>query len=608
MENLENNMKENINDKKIENVPVTPKKKKKKFFRWLKKTLGFLFLELFKAIFRLIILGLAIFTISKLIKIDNRKPSVPEKVYLEVSLVEKVNENRIKNPFDIDNKMNFYGFLKKLNQIKNDKRVQGIIFKLGYMSLNNAQIEELKLKISELKYSGKKIYVYSENLDNRNYSLALEADKIIMPNNSWAGSDISGYSARYPYYKNLGDNLLISANVIHIGDYKSMGENYTSSKMSEEFKANTKRILDKRYMNFVSDIALKRGIPENLINKKILEGDFVMSSPKVLRESNLIDETIYYEDFIKENKIDSKITIEEYFERVAEELEYKIEKKDKIAIIYAEGTIVSEDSPKIENKVTPKDIKEKLAKADELPNVKGIVLRINSPGGSALASDIIYEAVRTTEIPVYISMGGVAASGGYYIASAGDKIYSDKGTITGSIGVVSIIPDLSKLAEKIGIDFDEISNGKYTNLYNITKPLSDDEKEKIYKSSLIGYNEFVEKVALGRKMSVEDVQKIAEGRVWLGEEAKDLGLVDEIGGLEKTISDLAKDLNLKEYEVIESLESRKLEEILKKFLPKYIFSSVLMDKNISKIIPKYDLSEELFYKPIVYTPNLETFY
>ena len=293
---------------------------------------------------------------------------------------------------------------------------------------------------------------------------------------------------------------------------------------------------------------------------------------------------------------------------MAEELEYKIEKKDKIAIIYAEGTIVSEDSPKIENKVTPKDIKEKLAKADELPNVKGIVLRINSPGGSALASDIIYEAVRTTEIPVYISMGGVAASGGYYIASAGDKIYSDKGTITGSIGVVSIIPDLSKLAEKIGINFDEISNGKYTNLYDVTKPLSDNEKEKIYRSSLIGYNEFVEKVALGRKMSVEDVQKIAEGRVWLGEEAKDLGLVDEIGGLEKTISDLAKDLNLKEYEVIESLESRKLEEILKKFLPKYIFSSVLMDKNISKIIPKYDLSEELFYKPVVYTPNLETFY
>ena len=370
MENLENNMKENINDKKTENIPVAPAKKKRKFFRGIKKTLIFLFLELFKSIFRLIILGLAIYIIGKLIKIDNRKPPVPEKVYLEVSLADKVNENRIKNPFDIDNKMNFYGFLKKLNQIKNDKRVEGLIFKLGYLSLNNAQIEELKLKINELKGANKKVYVYSENFDNKNYLLALEGDKIIMPDNTWAGSDISGYSVRYPYYKNLGDKLFVKANVIHIGDYKSMGENYTSSEMSEEFRNNTKRILDKRYMNFINDVAEKRKIPKDLLNKKILEGDFVMANPQVLKENNLIDETIYYEDFIEKNKITSKIKIEEYFERIAEEIDYKIEKKDKIAIIYVEGTIVSEDSPKIENKVTPQDIKEKLAKADELPNVK----------------------------------------------------------------------------------------------------------------------------------------------------------------------------------------------------------------------------------------------
>lgn len=603
MENKENEIKE-IQEEVKKNHP---QKKRRRFFKNFKRAMKFLFIELFKSIFRVIILGLAIFIIGKLIKIDNRKPSVPEKVYLEVSINDKVNENRIKNPFDIDNKLNFYGFLKNLNQINKDKRVEGLIFKVGYLPLNNAQIEELKTKIGELKENGKKIYIYTENLDNRNYRLALEGDSIVMADNSWANSDISGYSVRYPYYKELGDKLFIGANVIHIGDYKSMGENYVRSNMSEDFKNNTKRILDRRYNDFVDEVSEKRNIPKLLLNKKILNGDFVMASPRDLKENNIIDETLYYEEFLSKNKIEEKITIDEYFERVAEEIEYKLEKNNKIAIIYAEGTIVSESGSKVENQVIPKEIKEKLEKADKLPNVKGVVLRINSPGGSALASDIIYEAVKNVKKPVYVSMGGVAASGGYYIASAGDKIYSDNSTLTGSIGVVSIIPDVSKLADKIGVNFEEITNGKYASIYDITKPLSEEEREKIYKSSLNGYREFIRKVATGRKMSEEEVEKIAGGRVWLGEEAKEIGLVDEIGGIEKTISDLAKDLELEEYDIIESLESRKLEEIFKKFLPRYIFSSLEIQSELKKLVIDKNLDDELYNKPIVYAPNLERF-
>ncbi len=603
MENKENEIKEI--QEEVKRTP--PQKKRRRFLKNFKRALKFLFIELFKSIFRVIILGLAIFIIGKLIKIDNRKPSVPEKVYLEIALDDKVNENRIKNPFDIDNKINFYGFLKNLNQINKDKRVEGLIFKVGYLPLNNAQIEELKIKLDELKENGKKVYIYTENLDNRNYRLALEGNSIIMPDNNWANSNISGYSVRYPYYKELGDKLFIGANVIHIGDYKSMGENYVRNSMSVDFKNNTKRILEKRYNNFIEEISEKRNIPKESLNKKILNGDFVMVSPKELKENNIIDETLYYEEFLSKNKIREKITINEYFERVAEELEYKIEKNNKIAIVYAEGTIVSERGTNVENQIIPKEIKEKLEKADKLPNVKGIVLRINSPGGSALASDIIYEAVKNVKKPVYISMGGVAASGGYYIASAGDKIYSDNATLTGSIGVVSIIPDVSKLVDKIGVNFEEITNGKYTNMYDITKPLSEEEKEKIYKSSLNGYKEFIKKVATGRKMTEEEVEKIAGGRVWLGEEALEIGLVDKIGGIEKTISDLAKDLNLEEYDVIESLENRKLEEIFKKFLPRYIFSSLEIQSELKKIMIDKNLNDELYNKPIIYAPNLERF-
>lgn len=603
MENKENEIKEI--QEEVNRTP--PQKKRRRFLKNFKRALKFLFIELFKSIFRVIILGLAIFIIGKLIKIDNRKPSVPEKVYLEIALDDKVNENRIKNPFDIDNKINFYGFLKNLNQINKDKRVEGLIFKVGYLPLNNAQIEELKIKLDELKENGKKVYIYTENLDNRNYRLALEGNSIIMPDNNWANSNISGYSVRYPYYKELGDKLFIGANVIHIGDYKSMGENYVRNSMSVDFKNNTKRILEKRYNNFIEEISEKRNIPKESLNKKILNGDFVMVSPKELKENNIIDETLYYEEFLSKNNIREKITINEYFERVAEELEYKIEKNNKIAIVYAEGTIVSERGTNVENQIIPKEIKEKLEKADKLPNVKGIVLRINSPGGSALASDIIYEAVKNVKKPVYISMGGVAASGGYYIASAGDKIYSDNATLTGSIGVVSIIPDVSKLVDKIGVNFEEITNGKYTNMYDITKPLSEEEKEKIYKSSLNGYKEFIKKVATGRKMTEEEVEKIAGGRVWLGEEALEIGLVDKIGGIEKTISDLAKDLNLEEYDVIESLENRKLEEIFKKFLPRYIFSSLEIQSELKKIMIDKNLNDELYNKPIIYAPNLERF-
>lgn len=605
---MENNIDKEFTEKKEEKK--IKKRKSKRILKKIKNLVKFLLIELFKSMFRLIILGLAIFVISKLIKIDNRKPSVPDKVYLEVSLNDKILENKIKNPFDIDNKINFYGILNRFDKIKNDNRVQGIILKLGDVGLNRAQIEELKEKIKKLKEKEKKIYIYSEGLDNHNYNLALIGDEIIMPNNKWAHSYISGYSARYPYYKNLGDKLFIGANVIHIGNYKSFGEAYVSSEMSQEFRENTTRILDKLHNNYISNIENTRNIKDEKFNEKVLNGDFVMATPEILKENKIIDEVMYYEEFLQKKDIKELITIDDYFERLAEEIDYNkiIENKDKIAIIYAEGTITSGDNPQLENKIEADMIKEKLLKADKLENVKGIVLRINSPGGSALDSDIIYEAVRKIEKPVYISMGGVAASGGYYIASAGDKIYANKETITGSIGVVSIIPDVSKLVEKIGINYEEISNGKFTNLYDITKPLSKEEIDKIYYSSLEGYEEFISKVALGRNMKIEDIKKIAEGKVWLGEEAKEIGLVDEIGGLEKTISDLAKDLELKDYTVIESLESRKLEEIFRKFLPKYIFSKLSLNSSVEKILQKDEFLEEFFYKPIVYAPNLEIYY
>ena len=202
-------------------------------------------------------------------------------------------------------------------------------------------------------------------------------------------------------------------------------------------------------------------------------------------------------------------------------------------------------------------------------------------------------------------MGGVAASGGYYISAAGEKIYADRETLTGSIGVVMMFPDISELMKKVDINNESISKGKYADLGNINRPLTLDERDKLYGSSLKVYNEFVDRVAEGRKMSREDVLKAAEGRVWLGQEAVKMGLVDEIGGIEKAISDMAEFLQLEDYKTVESLKEEKIESVIKNYLPKYLMAQVIGDKIYETVKSTGVLSEELMCKPVLYAPNTD---
>ena len=213
-------------------------------------------------------------------------------------------------------------------------------------------------------------------------------------------------------------------------------------------------------------------------------------------------------------------------------------------------------------------------------------MRINSPGGSALASNIINRKIKEVgkEKPVYVSIGGVAASGGYYIAVAGDKIYAEKESLTGSIGVVSLIPNFKELLGKIDINVEVVKKGEYSDLFSLSKEFTEKDEEKIYASSLKVYSEFLDVVAHGRKLDRNYVHSIAQGKVWLGEEGKELGLVDGIGGLETTISSLAKDLDLVDYMSVEIVEEEKIDSIIKGYLPFKVFS------------------KELYFKPIYFFP------
>ena len=577
--------------------------------RRLKKICLFVVAECFKALFRLLMFALVVYTVGKIISIETKKKPVDAGTYIELTLSDEIAESRVITPFDIKKEINFYGILKNLEKAENDPRVEGLILKLDSVGLSRGQAEEFTAKIKEFKKSGKKIYAYAPSFTNQNYVIASAADKIIMPKTMGAMSEIKGYFMEVPYYKTLGDKIGVKMNVIHIGDYKSAGESYDRTEMSREHRENTERILNAVYENFVETVSENRKIEKNVLNEKILDGRFVLADPETMLRNNLIDEMDYYESFLVKNGITNKISLEEYISKLAVDPKPKKDKsekeKDKIAVIYAEGTInYFEDSKKINEIITPEKIQKELAIAEKSDDIKGVVIRVNSPGGSALASDIIYNSIKNLTKPVYISMGGVAASGGYYISAAGDKIYADKETLTGSIGVITMIPNISELLKKAEINYSVISKGKYSDMGSLVRDLTEDEKDKIRASSLKVYEEFVDRVAEGRNMTREEVLKSAEGRVWLGEEAKEIGLVDEIGGIEKAVGDLALSLGLEDYKVVESLKEEKIESVIKNYLPKYLMAQIIGDNKITEAVKKTDMiSEELLLKPVLYAPN-----
>lgn len=570
-----------------------------KLFKFLKNlifgTVIFIIKEIFSFFIKLVLMSILLLII---IGVFNKYSSQKEKnnlkiekgSYIVIDLGNKCSEKSETIPnFLKDGEINFFSLLKKLDSINSNPNVEGIFLKLDNITLDRAQIEELGSKLNILKENNKKILSFALNLNNRNYSLALNSNEIIMPPTMSANVNLTGYYSELAYYKGLADKFGVKFNVIHVGDYKSYGENFTKKEMSNEYRENIKKLHDKIYDNFLNKIIIERKINKELINDRILNGDFVFSEPYQMEKFHLIDKLAYEEDIFNTIKKKKLIPIEKYQET-------KINSLEKIAIIYGEGSILlSSEKGSIGNSITPDKISNEIDKALENPEIKGIVLRLNSPGGSALASNIIHHKLKEAnkQKPIYISVGGVAASGGYYIAVSGNKIFADKESITGSIGVVSLIPNFNGLMKKLDINIETVKKGKYSDLFSLTKDFTEEDEEKIYASSFKVYSEFLDIVAQGRELDRDYVHSIAQGKVWLGEEAKNLKLIDEIGGLELTINTLAKDLKLSNYEVIEIVESDSFETILKQYLP---FKTLI--QNFSSL----DENNELFFKPSYFFP------
>ena len=591
-----------------------------KFFDYIKRFFMFTLKEIYSFFLKLSLLFLVFFIfITSMITYFTFKDKNSHKFknYNYVLFnVSQVTEDKIigKGLFSGSEKYNisFMDILNSLDSIKENKDIKGIVIALDQVDLSSANIEELNKKFDELKKNNKKIYAYGTYLENQNYPLATIADEIIMIPSASANVTLTGYNYTNLYYKKLLDNLGVNMEVVRIGNYKSYGENYIGDKMSDELKTELTRIFDNRYDKFINNIAKMRKIDKNTLDNDIVNGNNTSLTPFAARDKKLVDKLEGFQELTQRLGItdEKMVDIYDYYEDHSSEIEAKNKGNDAIAVIYAEGAII-DDSTANDNTISiaPDNIAIKLEKALETKNLKGIVLRVNSPGGSALASEIIYQTLLKAGVPIYVSMSETAASGGYYISMAGNKVFADNATITGSIGVVSMIPKFYNAQNKYGVTANSISKGKYSDMYNPFTPLTEETKTKISESMLSTYKEFKSRVSASRKIDDTILENYAQGKIWLGDEAKNIKLVDEIGGLEDTINAMAKDLKLGERYHIENIYTEISFQKTLKMLSSFVLEKVSLTSQIQARLPKsaklfdeYKLIEDNQNKPMYYLP------
>lgn len=559
----------------------------------LKEVLSF-FIKLF--LFLLIIVAIVFISIKSFEK--KSIVNIKNKAYILVNLAETYNENLSKSKLFEDNSINFYTLLKNIESASYDDRVEGFILKLDDDSLSYAQSEELANQISIARASNKKVIAYFENVNRKNYYLASFADEIYMPSANSTNVNIYPYFKEEFYIKKLADKFGVKFNIIHIGDYKSYRENLAHETMSKEAREDITRILDINYNNFLDIISLNRKLSRDNLDKIIRDGDLVAASSVDLINNKLIDKYAYWDNIVSMiGGKDKIVTIQEYSKNYYQENTIS-DSDNVIYVIPLEGDIVESQTEVFSNKenINVSDTIQKLNVAKENNKIKAVVLRINSSGGSALVSDIIAKKVKelVAEKPVYVSMSSVAASGGYYISANANKIFVDRNTITGSIGVVSILPDFSKLITDSGVNIEKISEGEYSDLYSKDK-FSEKKYNKIHNSNLKVYEDFLNVVSEGRKIKKEKLKSIAEGKIWTGNEAIKIGLADEIGGLNETIYRIAEDNYIDDYTVVIAKDKFEFENIYKKY-------SKFIKMDTKALIKEKIFKDYLYNKPITYLP------
>ena len=522
-----------------------------KFLRELLAVILGIFISIF-LLFMVMVLMVSVFNTEEEITVKDNSV-----LTLKLDKVIKDYAPKSQDPFENmlglgDEKMGLNKMIIAIENAKKDDQIKGISIEALQIKAGYAQLQALRDKLLEFKESGKFITSYADFYDQRNYYLSSVADSLYV--NPVGGVEFKGLSGEILYFKDFEDKYGIKMEVIRHGKYKSAVEPYLTNKMSDENREQTESFLSSIWNELIEDIGFSRNKTTEELNH--IADDLLSRNIKLAKTNGMITREKYLDEYIsvlkeltnteEKDKL-QKISLADYIDSGKGKRTSK--SRNRIAVIYAQGTIIYGDGD--EKEVGQKMMIKAIRKARKDKNVKAVVLRVNSPGGSGLASDIIWRELELTKEkkPLVVSMGNLAASGGYYISCNANKIYAEPTTITGSIGVFGAVPNIYEFSKNIGINAEQVATNKQSTGYSVFEPIS----PEFYKVTKEGveefYNNFVKKVADGRNMSFAQVDSIAQGRVWTGKQAKENGLVDELGSLEDAIEAAAGLADIDDYKI-----------------------------------------------------------
>lgn len=493
---------------------------------------------------------------------SDKEVSVEENSVLELKLDKPIAERKEKDPFDGmgfpmmgGSNLGLQEIKDAIRKAKTDDNIKGIYLDVTRVQAGMATLEEIRNELLNFKKSGKFVVAYNDMCSEKSYYLNSVADKIYL--NPAGTLEFNGLSSEVYFFKGMLEKLDIQPYIFKVGEFKSAVEPFFLDKMSEPSRLQTSAFLSTLNRFSLENIAKARKIPFERL--AVISDSMLVHNADDALKYGLVTNLGYYDealDFMKKKtgtkakKELNLVTLSKY-EKVADDNDGE-SARNKIAVIYASGDIV--DGEGDQDNIGSTKFAETLRKARLDDKVKAVVLRINSPGGSALASDVMWREVMLTKKvkPVIASMSDVAASGGYYMAMACDTIVAHPNTITGSIGVFGVMANFEDfLNNKLGITVDRVKTGKFSDMPTVTRDLTEYEKQNIQQEVQRIYDDFTTKAAKGRKLPLAELQKVASGRVWSGIEAKEHGLVDVFGGLDDAVVIAAKRANLKtgEYRV-----------------------------------------------------------
>lgn len=516
--------------------------------------------------FGLIMTILGFICIIGMVASSNTKPALKDNAVMVMKLQGQIEDRTEDNWLgeltgEQFNNIGMNRILSSIRKAKNEDKVKGIYLETGILETDYATLQEIRNALADFKKSGKWIIAYGDALSQGGYYLASVANKVYV--NPEGNVDWHGIASQPQYIKDVAAKFGVHFTVVKVGKYKSYTETYTEDKMSDANREQVSRYISGLWQQMLGDVSKSRNISKDSLNR-YADGLMVFDDTKLLKSRKMVDGFCYYDeirDVVKKQlglKADDTINQVDY-----NDVDMAIDDSnlmgEEIAVYYCQGTIVRMETPSIygseQQIVSTKVIKDLQELADN-SQVKAVVLRINSGGGDAYASEQIWRAVKelNKKKPVVVSMGGMAASGAYYMSMGAQYIMAQPTTLTGSIGIFGALPDFSDLmTKKLGFKYDEVKtnrNSAYASA-GMSRPWSAEEITTMQNYVNRGYNLFRKRVAEGRKMSTEQVEKIAQGRVWLGTDAKNIKLIDGFGGLSDAIDKAAELAHLSSYQAVE---------------------------------------------------------